>query len=377
VLRYEHGIHDPFELLTLDENALVITSYHGIASRIRELARGYDARGTVGTGVGEAFLDSELRPELALYARDLGRLDIRDRLAAVRDQKRRDLAAIMDADFLPDDWDELNKELSLLESDDFLEWVAEEFRKTSRLVRIVDGDYLRREIFSRDGSIVVESSHGVLTDRYYGFTPHTSKLRTIPNIISWGLLEEEGYDGDIVRLGVTRAYAIRHGAGPLVTDKYGMIGVAGIRPDECSPADRYRGAVRVGALDCVALRYAINVCGGPEKFDGIAVNWFDRVETLGLWEYCHHYRNACDPEFFTPEGEIRVVRGVDESQLRRQEKLGKLLGKCRPDLHTFVMLPGTTRREVIALCANTLKEQLNVPVRMISFGGTENDKILL
>jgi len=377
-LRYEQGVDNPFGLLTLDENTLCATPVHGIASRLRELARKDNPRGTVGTGVGEAFLDSELYPHLALYARDLGKPDLRERLEAIRFQKVCDLEEILKTDFLESDRKEAEEQLALLRSDRFLEWTVSQFREVAARVSIVDGDYLRREIFSRDGTIVVESSHGVLTDRYYGFTPHTSRLRTIPNIIVWDMFDRYGYDGDVIKLGVTRAYQIRHGAGTLVTDGCGMISAAGILPDESGPPDRYRGTARVGALDCVALRYSINVCGGPEAFDGIVVNWFDRVEAIGLWQYCHHYEHADDPEYFSPTGEILVRRGpFNESQLAHQERLGKLLGKCRPELHSFVMLKGTTRDEVIGLCANTLKDQLGVPVRMISFGGTENEKICL
>ena len=50
-LRYEHGIHDVFGLLTVDQRALCATPYHGIASRLREMARGKNPRGTIGTVV--------------------------------------------------------------------------------------------------------------------------------------------------------------------------------------------------------------------------------------------------------------------------------------------------------------------------------------
>jgi len=374
-LRYEYGITDIYKMITIDENALCATPFHGLASRLRELARKDNPRGTVGTGVGEAYVDSLVHPDLAIRAKDLLDPNLRKRLETIRQQKIVDLKEVLETDFLFEDWIEARSMIDLLHSEKFVDRTVEKFREMAKRVEIVDGDYCRRKIFSRSGVIVCESSHGVLTDRYYGFCPHTSKLRTIPNLMAWDHLKD--YDGEIVKLGVTRAYAIRHGAGPLVTEKYGMIGTAGILPFECEPADRYRGAARVGALDCVALRYAINVCGGPQAFDGLVVTWFDRIETLGLWQYCSKYEHADDPEFFSPEGEIVVRRGEDAVQLARQERLGQYLKQCRPKLQSYVLLDGTTRDEVVKLCADTIGGELGIPVRMISFGPTEKDKVLL
>src|SRR4030042_4755765 len=36
-LRYQYGIHNAFDLLTVDERGLCATPYHGIASRLKEM----------------------------------------------------------------------------------------------------------------------------------------------------------------------------------------------------------------------------------------------------------------------------------------------------------------------------------------------------
>jgi adenylosuccinate synthase len=176
-----------------------------------------------------------------------------------------------------------------------------------------------------------------------------------------------------VKLGVTRAYQIRHGAGPLVVDDPSM--AERLLPDEVGKPDRYRGKVRVGPLDMVALRYALNVCGGPQAFDGLAVTWFDYVTRAGMWKICDRYEGATAPEYFTPEGEIRVMRGTDNTQLGHQERLSKALGDCRPRVVEFPVQPGAAQSDMIALCSGVLKDQLGASVRMMSFGPTEADKV--
>src|SRR6185369_12853317 len=105
-LRYQHGIYDPFDLLTIDATALCATPFHGIASRLKEMALGVHPRGTIGTGNGEAVRSSEAYPDLAIYAGDLYRPDLRDRLAGIREQVRKELIPLIErTTFLPEDRD--------------------------------------------------------------------------------------------------------------------------------------------------------------------------------------------------------------------------------------------------------------------------------
>ena len=62
---------NPFAWITIHENALVITPFQAIANRLNELARGDGRHGTVGIGVGETVLDSEVLGDRAIRAGDL------------------------------------------------------------------------------------------------------------------------------------------------------------------------------------------------------------------------------------------------------------------------------------------------------------------
>ncbi len=376
-LRNEWRIDNIFEMMTIDKTALCATPYHTTASRLRELYRKKNPKGTVGVGIGEAVRDAEEAPELAIHAGDLAKPHLYEKLEAIRARKRAELAPILDdlGSLPPEDRQAAKQEIELLEDDEFSLRIVSHYLRLRSLVKIVDPDYLATEILSKDGTVVIESSHGILTDRLFGFSPHTSWLRTLPDR-SIGLLQNCGYDGRIVKLGVTRAYQFRHGAGPLVTHEPSL--VEKLLPGSTKDDNRWQGKPRAGMLDFVSLRYSIDVCGGPEFFDGIAVTWFDQISDWGLWKFCDGYENADDPEFFEAPSRIKVQRHSDHwEQLAHQRRLTERLNNCRPGRTFSVDVRDVGQRDLCDLCASTFEERLKVPIKMISFGPTENDRVLL
>lgn len=373
-LRYQGGVHNAFDLLTIDKEALCSTPYHGIASHLKELARGNNPRGTIGTGVGEACRYLERHPELAIYCRDLKRTDILDQLAAVREQIREDLEEIIEAPFLPEDAELVAEEIDLLNNDDYLGFNAKQFREVAKRAHIVDHGYLGESILSKDGVAVAESSHGILTDHYHGFDPHTSAIRTLPKF-THAMLADAGFNGQIVNIGVHRAYQIRHGAGPMPTADPQM--AESLLPGSHKEENRWQGKVRVGPLDFVLLRYAINVCGGPKAFDGLAVTWFDQIVNNGEWHICNRYSSGADNRtFFTPSGEIIVRCDEDnDRQLEYQKNLGQQLAKCEPEILTHAIPSAADKEQLYKLCADVVQQQVQIPVRMVSLGPTERDKM--
>lgn len=363
------GLHNAFDLLTIDAEALCATPYHGIASRIKELARGDDPRGTIGTGVGEAYRDQSRCPELVIKASDLASGDSKDRLAAVREQIRCDLDPILHGEFLPADQARVEEEIALLTDDGFLEYVVSRFQEVARRAKIVSSDYLGERILSQDGVAVVECSHGVLTDSEVGFHPHTSALRTLPSF-THTMLKEAGFAGQVVNIGVTRAYAIRHGAGPLPTQSDRL--QEALLPGSNKNENRYQGKVRVGSLDLVLLRYAIEVCGGPAVFDGLAITWFDQIQENGVWRIADRYQNSSHPDFFALSGDIRVRSGATYEQ---RECLTQLLFGCKSEVRELALPSAASRDQLYSICADVFHSGTGVPVRMVSFGPTEQDKL--
>ncbi len=378
-LIYDRGIRDAFDRITIDEDVLCVTPYHTFATRLKELARKGNPRGTIGVGVGTAFEDSILYPDLAIRA-GLIEHTAAAVLDCVRLMKLKELAPIIEnvGDLLPEDQETARKLIEMFQDQDLVATAWKTFREMISKSKVVGREYLKKKILGRDGVVVVESSHGILTDRYYGFHPHTSKLRTTlqPTL---DLLSECEYEGEVKKIGVTRAYQIRHGAGPMVTESSELLGE--LLPGSHKDENRWQGKVRVGALDLVALRYSIGVCGGPTTFDGLAITWFDQVRQAGNWYVCDKYRPPENDEgtfpFLRLNGEIAIHRGEDEYQLQYQEKLGRLLNTCKPSVSVYGVGPSKSIEDVSELCSSVLLDKLGVPVRMISFGPTENDKVLL
>lgn len=370
-LTHDGGVHDPFALLTIDKTALVATPFHGIASRLFELAQGDHPRGTVGTGVGQAYRDATRYPELALTVGDLSRPDLSDRLRAIRSNIGEYLWPVLeDAEFLHADSADIRHELELLRDDGLLEYAQQRFREVAYRATIVPPDYLASFVLRRPGVTVIESSHGVLTDRIYGFHPHTSAIRTLPSITRQ-ILDDADYNGQVVNLGVTRAYATRHGAGPLPTADPALAEC--LLPGSLRQDNRYQGMVRVGALDGVLLRYAINACGGPSTFDGLAVTCFDQITGSGDWLTSNRYQTPLDDTVFTPKGEVRVVEAPNRTH---QSRLTAALEVAVPYVTHQLVNRGLGLDQLYDVCKAQVENMTNIPVRMVSMGPTELDKLM-
>lgn len=373
-LRYAHGVQDIFNLLTIDDRALCITPFHTIASRLNELARKDNPKGTIGIGAGEAMLDFERSEDFAIFVRDIPTTDLKRKLVAIRDQKIKTLKSLLDDSnsFWEKDQDIVNEQIELLFDEDFIDRIIGHFEQMYESATIVDEHYLANTILSKDGTVVVESSHGVLTDRYCGFVPTVSRLRTLPNRVI-DLIKSCDYSGEIKIIGVTRAYQIRHGAGPLVTHSPKLL--EQLLPGSSKENNRWQGDVRVGALDFVSLRYSVDQCGGHEMFTGIAVTWFDQIQAVGTWEICDQYSNISDQLFFNNNSSIRIENFSNEAQLLHQKLLSKVLYTCKPIVNSLDIKDD--QDGCIKICQKMFSDKLNIPVHMISFGPTEDHKVWL
>lgn len=370
MLKYQFGIHQPFNLLTIDESCLCATPFHGIASHLKELARGKNPRGTIGTGVGEAYRLHQTHPELSILVRDLKRDDLKDRLVSVREFLKQELQPIIEGEFLEEDRTIKDHELNLLYDENFLDHIFRRFKEVAQIAQVVNPNFLGEVILQKSGVAVIESSHGVLTDSLYGFYPHTSAIRTIPDF-AHEMLCEASFTGQMVNLGVTRAYAVRHGAGPVPTADPDM--TKRLLPGSHKQDNRWQGKIRVGPMDFVLLKYAIDVCGGPKKFDGLAISCFDQVVNDGTWSLCKQYcQGNDDPVFFTKDGEIIVSK---DPNCNHQAGLTQKLFHCVPEITQIPIDPSADRENLYQLCASVIYQSLGVPVRMVSFGPSELDKI--
>jgi adenylosuccinate synthase len=305
---------DPFELLTVDGDALLATPWHRAANQVRERRRGGGRHGSCGMGVGQTM-------EYALSHPDAPRAgDVRSPAHLRRSLAR--VAARLTEQFGP---------LDAPPVDD----VADAFTAFGAAVSIVDSTFADRLLAS--GPCVFEGAQGVLLDEWRGWHPYTTwSTTTFDNALTLA--------GDVRRLGVVRTSTTRHGVGPLVTEAPLDL------PEKHNGVGDWQGSFRVGHFDAVAHRYAVEVAGG---IDALAVTHLDRVPPE--LRICTAYQ--VDGRRWD-----RIVPG-EFRDLGHQAGLTAMLNRARPhDLHR----PEDWAAEIGSL--------LGAPVVLESYGPTAADK---
>lgn len=345
------GVADPTSRVTIDEQALVVTPFQRAANRLKELARGAGRHGSCGMGIGETMADWLADPAEAVHAADLARPDVlRPRLAAAQARSRAKIAPLLPAlAALPAAADEL----AVLTDPTLGDWLIATYGDFARRVRIVPGSALRA-VLRRPGAVVFEAAQGVLLDEWRGFHPHTTwSTTTTANAVR--LLAEAGYDGPQTRIGITRAYATRHGAGPLPSEDAALTQAL---PDAANGFGRWQEGFRVGWLDLVLLRYALAVSG---PLDLLAVTCLDRLAAVPAWSVCAAYRDG--DQTVTQLTPSPVLEALDY-----QERLTALLQRVTPLLEPVADGAALVRR---------VAQAAGVPVGLLSAGPTAADKVWL
>jgi adenylosuccinate synthase len=341
------GIADAFARTSIDSAALLITPFQRAINRLRELARGDLRHGSCGMGIGETMADALEHGAQVLRAGDLLVIDIIwKKLRFLRAVNRAKLAEFQAQ--LPDD-PIVARELEPLEDAGWLDWLVEEYHELARRSRIVPGSELRA-ILARPGNVIFEGAQGVLLDEWYGFHPHTTwSTTTLANADH--LLAEAGYSGALERIGISRAYATRHGAGPFVSEDPALTRAL---PDARNGEHPWQQGFRVGWLDLVLLRYALAVAG---PLDSLALTCLDRLADLPELYLCSAY--DCNGE------RIEQLPAPTRPDLAQQARLTSLLGRCRPLLE---------RQDHGLQLAARISRELALPMGIISMGPTAGGK---
>ncbi len=341
------GITDAFHRTTIDREALVITPFQRAANRLKELTRGAGRHGSCGIGIGETMADALARPQNRLFAADLTRPDIlHAKLEATRVVN---LAKVQLRGSLPDH-DQVEAELDVLTAPDWIDWLMNAYRDFAIQAQIVPGGQLHA-ILAQDGAVIFEGAQGVLLDEWLGFHPHTTwSTTTLENADR--LLAEAGYRGEIHRIGITRAYATRHGAGPLVTEDALLTQAL---PDAANSFGAWQQGFRIGWLDLPMLRYA---CAAVGHLDSLAVTCVDRLAALPSLKICTRY-------LYKGSAVERLAPSPTAHDLAYQERLTHTLAHCRP-----VYEPLSDPQALLHM----LGKSLAIPVGIVSTGPTAHDK---
>ena len=254
------------ERLKLSPACPLILSSHQALDHAREKARGAQAIGTTGRGIGPAYEDKIARRALRisdLFAPD----DLRERLAELLDLHNFLLERYYGVAAVPLEA-ELHRLLGLAE-------------RVKPLV--VDVTRLLEEMQEGDRSVLFEGAQGTMLDIDLGTYPFvTSSNTTVGGAATGTGMGPAPID---CVLGIVKAYATRVGAGPFPTELFDDMGrhLAHVGTEFGATTGRPR---RCGWFDAVALRRAVFT----NSLTGLCVTKLDVLDGLEEVNICTGYR---------------------------------------------------------------------------------------
>jgi len=376
--------------LTIDPAAALVLPWHAMVSRMAEEVRGTERHGSVGMGVGIAWNERETYPDSVPRMSDLlDRPELARKLSAGYERAQESASHILRTA------GENSKALTIHReyTDRFsVRRILDDLESIGgRLAgRLLADEEFYGSVVDRTSSIVLEGTHGVLLDPKYGFAPHITECEVCFEPAD-AFLERSGHTGSVQRVGVVRAYASRHGAGPLVTFDERLTKDL---PERHNGDTHWQGSARAGAFDLVAARYSLACCGGV---DFISLTNIDRLREQEQVSICTSYEYQGDEEYALERFfDIQSIAGrsllVGIKASPRDDKnhrveLTRILRDCRPS--TFVRFPSwrysSIPRSPAALPDGLRSfiefvesdEGLSVPIGLLSFGPRRSDKLWL
>ncbi len=219
----------------ISDRAHIVFPYHVVSERASEHARGAQAIGTTGRGIGPAYVDRVARTGIRF-------VDLADETSLTAKIRERLARHPLDAGDI--DGDDL---------------VAQTLRASKRLAaHVVDGVAYIHERLASGKRVLLEGAQGALLDVGYGTYPYVTSSHTIAGGACTGLGIGPTAIGRVV--GVAKAYCTRVGAGPFPSELH----------DERGERLRRQGAEfgtvtgrprRCGWFDAVAGRYSVAING--------------------------------------------------------------------------------------------------------------------
>ncbi len=328
--------------LKISSGCPLILPTHIALDVAREKAKGRDAIGTTGRGIGPAYEDKVARRGIRLV--DL--LD-KDRFAEKLKELMRYHNFLLKNYYESDAIDE--------------QMVLDESLSMAQKVLPLMCDVPRRleELKQQGKNILFEGAQGTLLDIDQGTYPFV----TSSNTTSGGAATGAGFGPLFFNsvLGVTKAYTTRVGAGPFPTELFDEVGkhLSTKGHEFGSTTGRAR---RCGWLDAVVLRRALQI----NSVTSLCITKLDVLDELDEIAICIAYR--------TPEGEI-TVPPIDT----------KSYEKCEPIYETFpgwkTSTKGLTQYNDLPDAAKRylkrIEELFNVPIEIISTGADREDTIIV
>jgi adenylosuccinate synthase len=330
----------------VSERAHVILPYHSQLDKLRETHAGGGKIGTTGRGIGPAYEDKVARRGIQVI--DLLRPGtLRAKLTRAIEEKNVLLRGLFNAPEI---------DLETIYNDSVK--IGERLRPFVADVRSILQDAVRAK-----RPILFEGAQGTLLDVDHGTYPFV----TSSNTVAGGAITGTGVGHGALRqvIGITKAYTTRVGTGPFPTE---------IERTEPAVAEKIRkvgaefGATtgrarRVGWLDLVALKYAVEVNG----ITGLALTKADVLQGFECVKVCTAYRlggntiydlPSCAEDLEKLEPVYDIVPGwssYDPKTVRSVEQLPQ-------ELRDYMKL---------------IQDALGVPIVLLSTGPGREETLLL
>ncbi len=326
----------------ISERAHIVMPYHVILDNLNEIAKGNEAIGTTGRGIGPAYTDKAAR--IGIRAADFKDVDtLLSRLESVLTHHNAIIQNVHKKE--PVSIDEIHQKC--------LSW-------SKTLTPFIDSvEHIVYDSIESNKNLIVEGAQGALLDLDHGTYPFvTSSHPTIGGACTGlGLLSSQI---DIV-LGVFKAYSTRVGGGPFVTELLNEQGelIRELAQEFGATTGRAR---RVGWFDSVAARYSARING----YTSLVLTRLDVLDNFDSIKICTHYELEGEKVTDFP-GNISILEKCTPVYEEIPGWSTKTAG-----LTDISKLPSGARKYV-----DRVEELIGIPINIISTGPHRKETILV
>jgi adenylosuccinate synthase len=294
---------NPLDCLTIDEMCPIITPFHWLTNKIKELARGENRHSSCGFGVGELRSDQEEgREDLVIYAKDLFETNIlHKKLINIQDYRSQFIDKLVDCG---PETERLCSIFYQYKIPDLVNFYHNEFLPQ---VYIVDYRWLDLYVEDEPSPIIFEGAQGVLLDEVFGDAPYNTWTNTTFDNADV-LLEKHLPNIQVEKIGVTRTYMTRHGNGPFPSEFLNSFELENFiypeKIDNYNTEGKWQGKFRVGFfdeglfhkalgyikyLDCLAITHQDTLVYGFPVFFNHQVTRLENIPDISWYfKYFHN-----------------------------------------------------------------------------------------
>lgn len=381
-------IHNLIRRIHIHENCFVVTPYHKLINKLRELSNGDSRRGTVGTGVSEVMYLLKHNPSLGLRVKDIFASDSASLVRCLYELQK------YVQNFYTSNKEEIEKNTPvnlknnlqneiefLTEQTSFLiiaRTFIRDFKNASDLISFKSCIYSNYEhSYRKDHSnAIFEGAQGLLIDNVYGIKPNTTYLDTTINFA----IRISTCSDKITKIGIAKAFSSRHGLGLFPTED---IQISRRISDSNQEESFWNGKIRFGWFDAVLMKYAQMI----NKVDTLYLSSLDKLSSFEKIKICvaYIYTGLIDKNFkkvfeYTIKlNGLIVITNIKEPNA----DLGKYLKQCCP---FYICTNGwmsdiskiTDASKLPKECMqyiHLLENYSGIPISVVSVGPTRENKI--